>query len=167
MRNAAVHLRQADRKKVRDVELRNLGRQLLSMVRLFHANRSQVLGSPEKHFCFHLFFLQFSALFRHLGKSHLNCGKSFLPRSLLLDNGTNWSPSVVSLGLFWSSNGHYFPQNTSPRQQARAVSHLQLSVCSICTHPTFCNINVLHYVHFYNKRNCCTPRPLINNIVHI
>ena len=97
-RNAAVHLGQADRKKVRDVELRNFSRQLLSMVRLFHANRSQVLGGPEKHFWFHFFLLQFSALFRHLGKSHLNCGKSFLPRSLV----GQWDKLVAVCRQSWT-----------------------------------------------------------------
>ena len=32
-----------------------------------------------------------------LGKLHLNCGKSFSRRGPSVDNGTNWSPSVVRL----------------------------------------------------------------------
>ena len=54
-------------------------------------------GVLKNILCFHLFF-QFSALFRHLGKSHLNCGKSFLPSSLV----GQWDKLVAVCRQSWT-----------------------------------------------------------------
>ena len=124
-RNAAVHLGQADRKKVRDVELRNFSRQLLSMVRLFHANRSQVLGGPEKHFWFHLFF----SILRPFPPSRQIAFKLWekFPAPV-----SCWTMGQIGrrLSSVLDSSGHQTAitfHKTARYGNRRALSHLQLS----------------------------------------
>ena len=106
-------------------------------------------GVLKNILCFHLFF----SILRPFPPSRQIAFKLWEKFPALV---SCWTMGQIGrrLSSVLDSSGHQTAitfHKTARYGNRRATPHLQLSLCSICTHPTFCNNNMLHYVHFYKK----------------